>query len=43
MQRIRILNPAFKRGRVTHALFDFDGTISLIRYQWEEVMQELME
>jgi phosphoglycolate phosphatase-like HAD superfamily hydrolase len=43
MQRIRILNPAFRRGRVTHALFDFDGTISLIRYQWEEVMQELME
>ena len=43
MPRIRVLNPSFKRGRVTHALFDFDGTISLIRYQWEEVMQELME
>lgn len=33
----------FPRGRITHALFDFDGTISLIRSGWEEVMQELME
>ncbi len=39
---IRILNPDYARGRVTHALFDFDGTISLIRRGWEEVMQALM-
>jgi phosphoglycolate phosphatase-like HAD superfamily hydrolase len=43
MNDIRILNPSHKRGRITHALFDFDGTISLIRHGWEEVMQAVME
>ena len=43
MKDIKILNNAFPRGRITHALFDFDGTVSLIRFGWEEVMQELME
>ncbi len=26
------------RGRIRHALFDFDGTLSLIRAGWQEVM-----
>lgn len=29
-------------GRVRHALFDFDGTISVIRRGWEQVMVPLM-
>ena len=43
MRNVKILNNAFPRGRITQALFDFDGTVSLIRFGWEEVMQELME
>ena len=43
MSDIRILNTQHTKGRISHALFDFDGTLSLIRYGWEEVMQELME
>jgi phosphoglycolate phosphatase-like HAD superfamily hydrolase len=30
------------RGRLAHALFDFDGTISLLRQGWQEVMIPLM-
>ncbi|MGI5818587.1 MAG: HAD family hydrolase [Armatimonadota bacterium] len=39
---IEVLNPGIERGRVRHALFDFDGTISLIRRGWQEVMAALM-
>lgn len=35
---IEIHNPALRRGRIRHALFDFDGTLSLIRAGWQEVM-----
>jgi phosphoglycolate phosphatase-like HAD superfamily hydrolase len=31
-----------RTGRVRHALFDFDGTISTLRQGWEEVMAPLM-
>lgn len=31
-----------ERGRIRHALFDFDGTISLLREGWETVMAPLM-
>lgn len=31
-----------KRGSFTHALFDFDGTFSLIREGWQSIMQGLM-
>lgn len=27
-------------GRIRHALFDFDGTLSLLRAGWQEVMEE---
>lgn len=37
-----VLNPNIPRGHVTHALFDFDGTISLIREGWQGVMIPMM-
>ena len=41
---IEILNPEVKTkvGHIKHALIDFDGTISVIRQGWEEVMIPLM-
>jgi phosphoglycolate phosphatase-like HAD superfamily hydrolase len=39
---LRVLNPDVVRGRFRHALFDFDGTISVIRQGWEGVMAPLM-
>jgi len=39
---IEILNPDIKLGHVRHALIDFDGTISVIRQGWEDVMIPLM-
>ena len=39
---IEIINPNIVRGRVRHALFDFDGTLSLIREGWQGVMIPLM-
>jgi len=40
--RIEVVNPGAVRGRIRYALFDFDGTISLIRAGWQEVMAPLM-
>jgi len=39
---IEILNPRIQRGRIHFALFDFDGTISLIREGWQQVMVPMM-
>jgi len=39
---IEILNPHLERGHIRHALFDFDGTISLIREGWQGVMIPMM-
>jgi phosphoglycolate phosphatase-like HAD superfamily hydrolase len=39
---IEIIVPDIVRGRVRFALFDFDGTLSLIREGWQEVMIPLM-
>ena len=36
--RIEVVNPDAPRGRVRFALFDFDGTLSLIREGWQGVM-----
>ena len=41
-QPIEVLNPALSRGHIRHALFDFDGTLSLIRHGWQEVMVPMM-
>ena len=35
---IEIIHPNIIRGRIRHALFDFDGTLSLIREGWQDVM-----
>ena len=36
--QIEILNPEIPRGQIRAALLDFDGTLSLIRRGWQEVM-----
>jgi phosphoglycolate phosphatase-like HAD superfamily hydrolase len=35
---IEELNPEYRRGRFRFAIFDFDGTISLIREGWQGIM-----
>jgi phosphoglycolate phosphatase-like HAD superfamily hydrolase len=39
---IEVTNPHVERGRIRFALFDFDGTISLIREGWQGVMIPMM-
>jgi len=39
---IEIINPAIPRGRFKSVLFDFDGTLSLIREGWPDVMIPMM-
>lgn len=41
---IRILHPEVleRLGKIRHALFDFDGTLSLLREGWETVMVPVM-
>jgi phosphoglycolate phosphatase-like HAD superfamily hydrolase len=39
---IEVLNPDLPRGRFRSVLFDFDGTLSLIREGWPQVMIPLM-
>ncbi len=39
---IEIITPGVERGHIRHALFDFDGTISLIREGWQGVMIPMM-
>ncbi len=39
---IEIINPHVPRGHIRHALFDFDGTVSLIREGWQGVMIPMM-
>src|SRR5947208_7051584 len=39
---IEIINPHLPRGRFRSVLFDFDGTLSLIREGWPQVMIPMM-
>ncbi|MGC8835093.1 MAG: hypothetical protein ACP5R4_13690, partial [Armatimonadota bacterium] len=39
---IEIINPNVVRGRIRYALFDFDGTLSVIREGWQQVMIPFM-
>lgn len=39
---IELIRPEIERGRFRYVLFDFDGTISLIREGWQQVMVEMM-
>jgi phosphoglycolate phosphatase-like HAD superfamily hydrolase len=41
-EEIEIVNPDVPRGRFSHVLFDFDGTLSLIREGWPQVMIPMM-
>jgi phosphoglycolate phosphatase len=40
--QIEILNPQLPRGRFRSVLFDFDGTLSLIREGWPQIMIPMM-
>ena len=39
---IEIINPKIIRGKIKFAIFDFDGTISLIRSGWQQIMIPMM-
>jgi len=39
---LEIINASIARGQIRHALFDFDGTLSLIREGWQEIMISMM-
>ena len=39
---IEIIDPAIQRGQIRYALFDFDGTLSLIREGWQAIMIPMM-
>src|SRR5262249_48802044 len=39
---LEILRPSLSRGRFRSVLFDFDGTLSLIREGWPQVMIPMM-
>lgn len=41
-ESIEILNPDIPRGQIRHALFDFDGTLSLIREGWQDIMVPML-
>jgi len=40
--QVEIINPGLECGRVRSVLFDFDGTLSLIREGWQQVMVPMM-
>lgn len=40
--QIELVRPIARRGAICSALFDFDGTISLIREGWQQVMIPMM-
>ena len=39
---IEVINPDVELGRVRHALFDHDGTLSALRQGWEAIMEPVM-
>ena len=39
---IEIIEPQIERGQIRYALFDFDGTLSLIREGWQAIMIPMM-
>lgn len=40
--QIEVINAGIPRGQIRYALFDFDGTISLIREGWQAIMIPMM-
>jgi phosphoglycolate phosphatase-like HAD superfamily hydrolase len=41
-EHLEILNPGFSRGPFRAVIFDFDGTLSLLRRNWQDVMIPMM-
>lgn len=41
-ETFEIINPSIPRGMVRFAIFDFDGTVSLIREGWQQIMIPMM-
>ena len=41
-QDIRIYNQKLELGNIKYAIFDFDGTISILREGWERIMEPVM-
>jgi len=39
---IEIVNPDIDRGHIKHAVFDFDGTVSVLREGWPDIMLPVM-
>lgn len=39
---IELINETIERGKIRFAIFDFDGTLSLIREGWQDVMIPMM-
>lgn len=39
---IEIVNEHVELGRIRHAMFDHDGTVSALRQGWEEIMEPVM-
>jgi phosphoglycolate phosphatase-like HAD superfamily hydrolase len=39
---IRIYNQNLELGKIKYAIFDFDGTISILREGWERIMEPVM-
>jgi phosphoglycolate phosphatase len=39
--QLEIIDAQFATGAVAHAIFDFDGTLSLIREGWQQVMEPM--
>jgi phosphoglycolate phosphatase len=39
---VEVVSPGFPRGEFRAAIFDFDGTISLLRRNWQDVMIPMM-
>jgi rfaE bifunctional protein kinase chain/domain len=37
-----IINPDIQIGKIEHVLFDHDGTISVLREGWEDIMEPMM-
>ena len=40
--QIEIVNPDTELGKFRHAIFDFDGTVSVLREGWPEIMAPVM-
>ena len=39
---VEVINPAYVRGPFRCAVFDFDGTLSLLRGNWQGLMVPMM-